>query len=73
MKDYSKFITGFITNYEIKDNEILIHTPLTKKNEPIRRKYTKENVQRYEERLGNHILRKMYKDMKNVLEINIIC
>lgn len=51
MKDYSKFINGFITNYEIKDNEILIHTPLTKKNEPIRRPYTKENVKRYEARL----------------------
>ena len=51
MKDYSKFINGFITNYEIKDNEILIHTPLTKKNEPIRRPYTKENLQKYEARL----------------------
>lgn len=53
MKDYSKFINGFITNYEIKDNEILIHTPLTKKNEPIRRPYTKENIQKYEDRLEN--------------------
>jgi len=53
MKDYSKFINGFITNYEIKDNEILIHTPLTKKNEPIRRPYTKENIKKYEARIEN--------------------
>ena len=53
MKDYSKFMNGFITNYEIKDNQILIYTPLTKKDEPIRRPYTKENLQKYEERLEN--------------------
>ena len=53
MKDYSNFINGFISGYEIKDDEILIYTPLTKKNEPIRKTLTKENLNRCEERLEN--------------------
>ena len=53
MKNYSNFINGFISNYEIKDGEILIYTPLTKKNEPIRKALTKENINKYEGRLEN--------------------
>ena len=53
MKDYSNFINGFITKYEIKDNEILIYTPLTKKNEPIRKTLTKENLKICDARLEN--------------------
>lgn len=53
MKDHSNFINGFITKYEIKDNEILIYTPLTKKNEPVRRPLTKENLKICEARLEN--------------------
>ena len=53
MKDYSNFINGFITKYEIKDNEILIYTPHTKKNEPIIKPLTKENLKKCEVRLEN--------------------
>lgn len=53
MKDYSNFISGFISSYEIKDKEILIYTPLIKKKEPIRKTLTKDNLKKCEERLEN--------------------
>ena len=53
MKDYSNFINGFITKYEIKDNKILIYTPHTKKNEPVVKPLTKDNLKKCEDRLEN--------------------
>lgn len=53
MKDYSNFINGFISKYEIVDDKILIYTPLTKKNEPQTKPLTKENLKKCEERLEN--------------------
>jgi len=56
MKDYSLFFkkpAGFITKYEIENNEILVYTSKTKKGEPHRYPNTEKWRKYFEERLEN--------------------
>lgn len=69
MKNYSNFINGFISSYEIKDGEILIHTPLTKQNEPIRKPLTKENIEKFEGRLEDQY-NMIIKNQEEIIEFN---
>ena len=80
MKNYSNFINGFISKYEIKDGNILIYTPLTKKNEPYIIKETKANLALIESRLEkqykliiknqDEILKYNYKRKQKILGIS---
>ena len=69
MKNYSNFINGFISSYEIKDGEILIHTPFIKKNEPIRKTLTKENIEKIEGRLENQY-NMIIKNQEEIIKFN---
>lgn len=54
MKDYSQFIPnsfGFITKYEIVEDEIHVYTPETKKGQPHKYPATKEKIAFFEDRL----------------------
>ena len=56
MKDYSKFIQssyGFITKYEIVDDEIHVYTAETEKGEPHKYPANKEWITSVEKRLEN--------------------
>ena len=88
MKDYSKFIQssyGFITKYEIVDDEIHIYTAESKKGEPHKYPANKEWISYVESRLENQykllfankeMIKKDYlkkKDMSLVVAIASVC
>lgn len=75
MKNYSNFINGFINKYEIKDEEILIYTPLTKNDEPYTMPATKENIKNIEERLENQyklVIENQYEILKHSRSKNLM-
>ena len=69
MKNYSNFINGFISKYEIKDGQILIYTPITKKNEPYIMPETKENIDYVESRLEKQY-KLIIKNQEEILKYN---